>query len=85
MLLGVQFRGSVGPNRARSWSTHSWPEERRVIWMVVPTGPVQDRSAQIEWKVKVERQATNLLKYYLEIRNLTSTTVDVEARYALLD
>jgi hypothetical protein len=53
--------------------------------MVVPTGPVQDRSAQVEWKVKVERQAANLLKYYLEIRNLTSTTVDVEARYAVLD
>jgi hypothetical protein len=53
--------------------------------MVVPTGPVQDRAPQIEWKVQAERQAANLLKYYLEIRNLTSATVDVEARYAILD
>jgi hypothetical protein len=53
--------------------------------MVVPTGPVQDRSPQVEWKVRVERQGANLLKYYLEIRNLTSTSVEVEARYAVLD
>jgi hypothetical protein len=85
MYLGVQFRGSVGPIRAQSWFTHSWPEQWRVVWMVVPTGPVQDRSPQIEWKVRAERQAPNLLKYYLEIRNLTFTPVDIEARYAILD
>ena len=85
MVLGVQFQGRVGPNRVHTWLTHSWPEDWRVVWMVVPTGPVQDRSPQVEWKVKVERQASNLLKYYLEIRNLTSTTVDIEVRYAILD
>jgi hypothetical protein len=85
MVLGVQFQGSVNPNSAKAWTTHSWPEEWRVIWMIVPTGPVQDRSPQVEWKVRAERQAANLLKYHFEIRNLTATTVNVEARYAVLD
>ena len=84
MRLGVQFTGSVGPNGTRRWFTHSWPQEWRVLWLIVPTGPVQDRAPQIEWKVQVERQAANLLKYYLEIRNLTSSTVNIEARYAIL-
>ncbi|RPJ51343.1 MAG: hypothetical protein EHM21_02935 [Chloroflexi bacterium] len=85
MYLGVQFRGNVGANSARSWFTHSWPEQWRVVWMVVPTGPVQDRAPQLEWKVRAERQATNLIKYYLEIRNVSSTPVDVEARFAILE
>lgn len=83
--LGVQFQGSVPPHTSKSWTTHSWPEEWRVLWMVVPTGPVQDSAPQVEWKVKIERQAENLLKYYLEIRNLTSSAVEIESRYAILD
>lgn len=84
MTLGVQFRGSVGPNGTGRWFTHSWPEQSRVVWMVVPTGPVQDRAPQIEWKVQVERQTATLVKYYIEIRNLTASTVNIEARYAIL-
>ncbi len=85
MRLGVQFTGSVGPQATRRWFTHSWPDSWRVLWLVVPTGPIQDSSPQIEWKVQLERQNTNLLKYYIEIRNLTSSSVNIEARYAVLD
>jgi hypothetical protein len=85
MQLGVQFRGSVPANSTRKWFTHSWPQQWRVLWMVVPTAPVQDRAAQVEWKVQVERQTATLLKYYVEIRNLTAANVDIEARYAILD
>ena len=85
MRLGVQFGGSVPAGSTRRWFTHSWPQAWRTVWMVVPTGPTQDRSAQVEWKVAVERQTTSLLKYFIEIRNISSRTVDIEARYAILD
>jgi len=85
MRLGVQFTGTVGPGASRRWFTHSWPQAWRVIWLVVPTAPVQDRAAQIEWKVQVERQTATLLKYYIEIKNLTTANVNIEARYAVLD
>ena len=85
MRLGVQFSGSVPANSSRRWFTHSWPQEWRVVWIVVPTSPVQNQSAQIEWKVQVERQTSTLLKYYLEIKNLSNRTVTIEARYAVLD
>ena len=85
MRLGVQFSGSISANSSRRWFTHSWPQEWRVVWMVVPTGPVQDQSAQIEWKVQVERQTASLVKYYIEIKNLSNRAVNIEARYAVLD
>lgn len=85
MQLGVQFQGSVAANGTGLWFTHSWPEQWRVIWMIVPTAPVQDGSPQLEWKVQTERQASNLIKYYLEIKNLTPSAINIEARYAILD
>ena len=85
MRLGVQFKGNVPASSTRRWFTHSWPEAWRVAWLVVPTGPTQNSSAQVEWKVQVERQAASLLKYYIEIKNLSNKAIDIEARYAILD
>jgi hypothetical protein len=53
--------------------------------MVVPTGPVQDSSAQLEWDVEVTRQAADKLKYFIEVKNLSDQTVSFEARYAVLN
>jgi hypothetical protein len=83
--LGVQFTGDVPANSTRRWFTHSWDANWRVHWMVVPTGPTQDTAPQIEWKIQVERQATNLVKYYIEVRNVSSRSVNIEARYAILN
>jgi hypothetical protein len=85
MYLGVQFRSNVPANSTRRWFTHSWPENWRVVWMVVPTGPVQDASAQLEWDVEVTRQTTDKLKYFIEVKNLTNQTVSFEARYAIMN
>lgn len=85
MRLGVQFTGTVDSGATNRWFTHSWPEAWRVLWLVVPTGPNQDAAPQVEWKVQSERQAADLLKYYLEVKNLSSAPVTVEARYAVLD
>lgn len=85
MRLGVQFRSSVAANSTRRWFTHSWPEDWRVVWMVVPTGPVKDGPAQLDWDIEVTRQASNKLKYFIEVRNVSGQTVSFEARYAILN
>lgn len=85
MRLGVQFTGSVPANSSRRWFTHSWNANDRVVWLVVPKSPAVDGPAQIEYKVQVTRQSPTLLKYFLEIRNLTATSVEIEARYAVLN
>ncbi len=85
MTLGVQFTGTVPASSSRRWFTHSWNAAQRVVWMVVPKAPAVDGPAQIEWKVQVDRQAPALLKYFIEVKNLTAGPVDIEARYAILD
>ena len=85
MWFGVQFRGQVPGGATRTWFTHSWPESWRVVWQPIPTWPTVDGPAQLEWKVKVDRQAAGLVKYFIEVRNLTNGPIDFEARYAVLN
>jgi len=40
--------------------------------------------AQIEWKVQITRQSETLLKYFLEVKNVTNVAVTFEARYDVL-
>ncbi len=81
---GVQFSGAIPAMAKRSWFTHSWPAFWFVQWHVVPTAPIVDGNAQVEWAVKVTRQAEGLLKYFIEVTNLTAGSVNVEARYTVL-
>jgi hypothetical protein len=85
MQVGVQFSGAVAANGTATWFTHSWPAAWHVIWYCVPTSPIVDGGAQIEWKIKVDRQAASLVKYFIEVKNLTGGTVNFEARYAILN
>ena len=85
MQVGVQFSGTVGAGATGTWFTHSWPAAWHVIWYCVPTSPVVDGPAQLEWKVKVNRQAASLVKYFIEVKNLTGASVNFEARYAILN
>ena len=81
---GVQFTGQLQSGQTNTWFTHSWPDIWQVVWTVVPTAPVIDGNAQIEFKVKVVRQAFGLLKYFIEIKNLMNQQVTVEARFCVL-
>ncbi|MFE0253048.1 MAG: hypothetical protein HOZ81_22255 [Streptomyces sp.] len=81
---GVQFTGRVAAGQVGRWFTHSWPAHWYVHWTVVPTAPVVDGEAQIESWVQVTRQSGGLLKYFLNIRNLTGGPVDIQARYDVL-
>lgn len=83
MLMGVQFTGNVPAGETRRWFTHSWDANHNVIWMVTPTGPAVDGGAQIEWKVQNTRQTDTLVKWFIEVRNLSDVPVDFEARYAI--
>jgi hypothetical protein len=81
---GVQFRGSIAGGVTRRWFTLSWPANLFVVWTVAPTAPEVDGPAQIDWKVQTTRQAAQKIKYFIEVRNLTTNPVEFEARYAVL-
>ncbi len=81
---GTQFSASVPAGSTRSWFTHSWPAHWFVQWIVVPTSPAVDGPAQLEWNVRLTRQAEALLKYHIEVRNVGSAAVSFQARYEVL-
>lgn len=84
MTFGVQFNGSLAPGQIGRWFTHSWNASWNVAWVMVPTGPAIDGPAQVEWKVQSTRQAANLVKWFIEVRNVTNVPVTFEARYAIM-
>ncbi len=81
---GMQFRGSIGANASRTWSTHSWPTHWYVNWSLMPTSPVGDNGRQLSLDVSVTRQGENKAKYYLTVKNHSNKTVNFDARYAVL-
>jgi hypothetical protein len=85
MQVGTQFSGSVSANGTATWFTHSWPATWHVVWYCIPTSPIVDGNAQLEWKVKVDRQASDKIKYFIEVHNLTGASISFEARYAILN
>ncbi|ELZ78306.1 hypothetical protein KU306_00410 [Haloferax larsenii] len=84
MNTGVQFRGTVPANSSRRWFTWGWPENWHVTWYVVPTSP-EKGGPQIDWDVEVERASSNDITYWISIQNNTGDSVQVEARYAILN
>jgi len=83
MRVGVQFTGAVAANASQRWFTFNWPSAWHVVWYVVPTSP-KAGAPQIEWQIAVERASSANITYWITIRNLTASPVNVEARYAVL-
>lgn len=81
---GTQYTTTIAGNSTQRHFTHSWPGFWFVVWTCVPTAPPVDGPAQIEWNVQVTRQTDRLLKYFIEIRNLQSYPVTVQARYDVI-
>ena len=81
--LGVQFRGTIPAGRTYRWFTYNWPAHWHVIWTVVPTNPRRG-APQIRWKVQVERASDRYITYWISITNVSSSSVSIEARYAVL-
>ncbi len=84
MRTGVQFTGTIAARGSRRWFTFRWPQNWNVVWYVVPTSPKRG-APQIEWEVEVERETSQHITYWIKIKNLTSTPVNIEARYAVLN
>ena len=81
--VGVQFRGTVPAGQTRRWFTFRWPAHWHVVWTVVPTTP-RSGSPQIKWKVQVERASDSHITYWISVTNTSSSSVNIEARYAVL-
>lgn len=82
MVVGTQFTGSIAANSATQWFTFGWPAAWNVVWTVVPTTP-RPGAPQVTWDVTVERASGSAVTYWITIRNLTSTAVGIEGRYAV--
>jgi len=84
MRVGVQFTGTVPAGRTHRWFTFNWPARWHVVWYVVPTSPRRG-APQIEWDVEVERASSDHITYWISIKNISPASVNIEARYAILN
>lgn len=84
MAVGVQFTGTLSANQTKRWFTFRWPQQWHVIWYIVPTSP-DIGAPQIDWDIAVERASDDHITYWITIENLTSESVNVEGRYAILN
>lgn len=84
MRVGVQYRGTVGANSTQRVFTFNWPAAQHIIWHVTPTTP-RPGAPQLDWDTHVERASTDRITYWILVRNLTSSAVDYEMRYAVLN
>ena len=84
MRVGVQFSGNVAAGSTHRWFTYGWPPAWHVVWTVVPTTP-NPGAPQIEWDVEVQRASSTAITYWISIRNVSSSAVDIEARYEVMN
>ena len=85
MIFGRQFTGTLAPGQTGRWFTHSWNAASNVAWQIVPTAPAVDGPAQVEWRVLTTRQAAGLVKWFIEVKNVTNVAVTFDARYSILN
>ncbi|MEU3742017.1 MULTISPECIES: hypothetical protein [unclassified Streptomyces] len=84
MRVGTQFTGTLNPGQTGRWFTFNWPQGWHVIWYFMPTTP-QTGSPQIEWETEVERASSTTVTYWLTVKNIGSTQMNFEGRYAVLN
>ena len=84
LVVGVQFTGAVAAGTSHRWFTWGWPAAWEVVWTVVSTSPAPG-APQVEWDVAVERASGSAITYWITIRNLTARSINIEARYAIMN
>ncbi|WP_432877196.1 hypothetical protein ACQPYH_28240 [Kribbella sp. CA-245084] len=82
-VCGTQWTGTLQANETRRWFTFRWPATWHVLWTVMPT-TVALGAPQITWQTQVERADAEFATYWITVRNLTSSPVSFEGRYAIL-
>jgi hypothetical protein len=83
MQTGVQFTDTIAAGATHSWFTWGWPAEWHVVWYLMATSP-QSGAPQLDWDIATERADATQCTYWLTVRNLTSSPVTFEARYAVM-
>ena len=83
MYTGVQWTGTIGPNATARWFTFGWNAASHVVWSMMPTSP-QVGNPQLDWDVGVERANATQCTYWITVKNLTTSNVTFEGRYAVL-
>jgi hypothetical protein len=83
MFTNVQFTGSLAPSSSQRYYTWGWPAAWHVVWYMVPTSP-QAGAPQVDWDVAVERANDAQATYWITVKNLTTSSVTFEGRYAVL-
>ena len=83
MWTGVQWTGTIGPSQTQLWFTWGWPADLHVIWHIMSTAPAPG-APSIDWDVSVERANAAQCTYWITVKNLTSSTLTFEGRYAVL-
>jgi hypothetical protein len=77
---GSETLGSIPPLDTRRWITSDWPVAWQVHWTVVPS----PAGTRVETTVITERQSGDFLRYYIGVRNLSESTVTIDARFAVV-
>ncbi len=80
---GMQFTGTLTPNQTQKWFTFNWPATWHMVWTVMPT-TINTTGAQITWTVQVQRASAEFVTYWIQVQNLTATTVAFEGRFCIL-
>jgi hypothetical protein len=84
MWTGVQFTGNLAGNQTQRWFTFNWPTDWHVVWYMMPT-TVQNGVPEIDWDVSVERADPTHCTYWITVKNLSSTPIAFEGRFAVLN
>ncbi|NTU86272.1 MAG: hypothetical protein HGA45_44250, partial [Chloroflexales bacterium] len=85
MWVRTHFTGSVTGGQTRRYFAPQWPAHWHVVWTIAPTTVSSPPGApQLQLSVRTERSSDSFVTYWLDIANLSSGTVEFEARYAVL-
>jgi hypothetical protein len=82
MQIGTQFTGTLAPNQSMNYFTFGWPATWDVLWQVMPT--TTGTAPQVQWTVLTQSSGTTIT-YWILVKNLTSTAVNIQGRYAILN
>lgn len=84
MWTGVQFTGTLNPSSSARWFTYNWPASWHVVWYMMPT-TVKPGAPELDWDVAVERGDATHCTYWITVKNESSSAVNFEGRFAVLN
>jgi hypothetical protein len=83
MTTGVQFTGTLAANASQQWFTWGWNPAWHVVWYMMPVTP-KPGAPELSWTVSLERANATQVTYWLTVKNLTSSSITFEGRYAIM-